>query len=370
MDKLSQIALSMIPGLGPSSIRRLIELYPDQDIFSLPPSELRHAFGRHTSIANAIINKSTFARAEEEMRFVERGGLRALFFTDPEYPCRLNNEETQDCPVMLYVQGNADLNAKRTVSIVGTRRATQAGRDNCGELVRQLVPQNVTVVSGLAYGIDATAHASSVERGLPTVAVLGHGLDIIYPQANRALAEKILEQGGALVTEYVSRTAINPRNFPARNRIIAAMGDATVVVEASEKGGALITAAMAGSYMRPVFAVPGRLNDTYSRGTNNLIATNRALLIRTADDISYHLGWPMPEREAAQQELFPTFTPAEQQVIDLLRANQVMAIDEMASRLEKPLVQVASILFNLEMQKAVHPLPGKLYELRRADFNK
>lgn len=368
MDKLSQIALSMLPGLGPTGCRRLVELYPDQDIFALPPSELRHAFGSHAAIANAIINKSTFARAEEELRFVENGGLRVLFFTDPEYPTRLNNEETQDCPVLLYVQGNADLNATRTVSIVGTRRATQAGRDNCGELVRQLKPLGATVVSGLAYGIDSVAHSASVEHGLPTVAVLGHGLDIIYPTANRGLAEKVIGQGGALITEYPSRTAINPRYFPARNRIIAAMGDATVVVEASEKGGALITAAIAGSYLRPVFAVPGRLSDTYSRGTNNLIATNKALMIRSVDDLSYHLGWPMPEREAAQQELFPSFTAAEQQVIDLLRANQVMAIDEIAERLGKTLVQVASMLFNLEMQKAVRPLPGKLYELRRTDF--
>lgn len=326
-------------------------------------SQLTGIFGGRTAIINNILGRTAFQRAEEEMLFIERGGLKALFFTDSAFPKRLNQEETHDCPVLVYVQGDADLNAERTVSIVGTRRATQAGRDSCGELVRQLNPLGATVVSGLAYGIDSVAHSSALEHELPTVAVLAHGLDIIYPSANRTLAEKILENGGALVTEFPSRTAINPRYFPARNRIIAALGDATIVVEASEKGGALITAAIAGSYLRPVFAVPGRLNDTYSRGTNGLIATNKAMLIRSVDDLSYHLGWPMPGREAAQQELFPTFSPAEQQVIDLLRVNQVMAIDEMASRLGKPLVQIASMLFNLEMQKAVRPLPGKLYEL-------
>ncbi len=365
MADIYQIALAFTPGIGCTSCRQLIDICGSAEaLFSMSRSQLVEIFGNRTAIIGNILSRTAFQRAEEEMRFVERGGLRALFFTDPAFPSRLNQAETQDCPVLIYVQGNADLNATRIVSIVGTRRATQAGRDNTDQLVRQLVPLGTTVVSGLAYGIDTAAHAAAVEHGLPTVAVLGHGLDRIYPPANRGLAEKILAQGGALVTEYPSQTAINPRYFPARNRIIAAMGDATVVVEASEKGGALITAAIAGSYMRTVFAVPGRLTDTYSRGTNNLIAANKALLLRSADDMAYHMGWPMPEAAPVQQELFPALNPTEQRVVDLLGVNSVLALDEIASRLDMPVVKVASVLFNLEMQKIVRPLPGRLYEIR------
>ena len=365
MADIYEIALAFTPGIGCTSCRQLIDICGSAEaLFTMSHSQLTELFGHRAAIIKSITGRAAFPRAEEELRFVERGGLRALFFTDPAFPSRLNREETQDCPVLLYVQGEADLNAERTISIVGTRRATQAGRDNCDQLVRQLVPLGTTVVSGLAYGIDTAAHVAAVEHGLPTVAVLGHGLDRIYPPTNRALAEKIISQGGALVTEYPSLTAINPHYFPARNRIIAGLGDATVVMEASEKGGALITAAIAGSYLRPVFAVPGRLTDTYSRGTNNLIAVNKALLLRSADDVAYHLGWPMPEGEAVQQELFPTLNTTEQKVVDLLKVNQMMSIEELASRLEIPLVQVASILFNLEMQKVVRPLPGRMYELR------
>ena len=365
MDKLSHIALCMTPGLGPTSLRRLVDVYPGQDIFALPPSELLAAFGGHREIAESIIRKTAFARAEEELRYCEQRGIRPLFFTDPDFPQRLNRDETSDCPALIYVLGNADLNADRTVSIVGTRRATSVGRDTTDLLVRQLQPLGPYVVSGLAYGIDTAAHTASLAQGLPTVAVLGHGLDQIYPPSNRQLASDIVAHGGALVTEYPSGTAINPRYFPARNRIIAALGDATVVVEATEKGGALITAAIAYSYSRDVFAVPGRLGDNCSRGTNNLIATNRALLLRSADDLAYQLGWPMPGREAQQQELFTPLSPDEQMVVDLLHKRLTMSLDELVSATSMPMAKVAAVMFNLEMQKTVRALPGRNYELAR-----
>ena len=364
MDKLSQIALSMIPGLGPSSCRKLLEAYPGQDIFSLPPAELTAAFGTHRDIAAAIRGKTTHARAEEELRFCENNGIRVLFCADADYPARLNREETQDCPVVLYVLGKADLNTGCSLAVVGTRRATAQGRDITDRLVGQLQYLGLPVVSGLAYGIDTAAHTAALNHGLPTVAVLGHGLDRIYPSSNRPLAKRILEQGGALVTEYPNGTAINPGYFPARNRIIAALADATLVVEASEKGGALITAAIAGSYHREVFAVPGRLTDTYSRGTNNLIATQRALMVRDAVDIADYMGWPRPSQHSAdsQKELFPALSPDAQRLYELLKKNQHLTIDELATLSGWPLPQVAGILFNLEMQKVVRALPGRLYE--------
>ena len=364
MDKLSQIALSMIPGLGPTSCRKLLEAYPGEDIFALSPAELNAAFGTHRDIAAAIHGKTTPARDEEELRFCERSGIRVLFCTDDDYPARLNREETQDCPVVLYVLGNVDLNAERALAVVGTRRATSQGRDVTDKLIGQLKPLALPIVSGLAYGIDAAAHNAALTHGLPTVAVLGHGLDRIYPAANRPLAKRILEQGGALVTEYPNGTAINPGYFPARNRIIAALADATLVVEASEKGGALITAAIAGSYHREVFAVPGRLTDTYSRGTNNLIATQRAQMVRDAGDITDYMGWPRPltDKADAQAALFAELSPDGQRFYDLLKKHQQLTLDEMVGLTGLSLPRVAGILFDLEMQKMVRALPGSIYQ--------
>ena len=364
MDTLSQIALTFTPGLGPTSIRRRVEAYPDEDIFALPPAELHTAFGTHRDIAAAIAGKTGFARAEQELRYAEQNNIRPLFFTDSDFPARLNSPETADCPALLYVLGGADLNPQRALAVVGTRRATPQGRDTTDSIVHQLMPLAPTIVSGLAYGIDTAAHTAAVDGGLPTVAVLGHGLDRIYPPQNRRLAQQIVGQGGALVTEYPSFTAINPSYFPARNRIIAALADATLVVEASEKGGALITAAIAAGYQRDVFAVPGRISDTYSTGTNNLIATNKALMARHADDITYHLGWPsVGKATGSQPSLFPTLTPQEQSLVDLLHRNGSLTLDQLASLGGLPMPKVASMVFNLEMQKVVRALPGRLYEL-------
>lgn len=364
MDAVSQIALSMIPGLGPTSCRKLLDAYPGQDIFSLPPNELKLAFGSHHQPLEAILSKATHARAEEELEFCEHNGIKVLFCTDAEYPTRLNREETQDCPVVLYVLGAANLNAERMLSVVGTRRATSQGRDTTDRLVEQLQYLDLPIVSGLAYGIDTAAHTAALQHELPTVAVLGHGLDRIYPSSNRPLAKRILEQGGALVTEYPNGTAINPRYFPARNRIIAAMSDATLVVEASDKGGALITAAIAAGYHREVFAVPGRLTDTYSRGTNTLIATQRAQMVRDADDIADYMGWP--RRQAglsdSQTSLLPQLSSDEQRLYGLLKQGRQLSIDELVGLSGFPMPRVASILFNLEMQKVVRVLPGHLYE--------
>ena len=352
-------------GLGNSAIRRLVDIYPDEDIFALPHSELKAAFGTHTNILESIANKSTFTRAEEELRFCENNHIRPLFFTDPDYPARLNTPETDDCPALLYCLGKADLNPERSIAVVGTRRATAIGRDNTDFLVHDLKSYNPHIISGLAYGIDAAAHKAALDYGLPTVAVLGHGLDRIYPAANRPLAKSIIENGGALVSEYPSGTAINPRFFPARNRIIAAMADATVVVEASEKGGALITAAIAGSYQRDVFAVPGRLGDTYSKGTNNLISTNRALLTRNARDIAFQMGWPIEGEQLTLGNLDVTrkLTPDEQHIVDLFQDHDLLTMEELTTLSGFSLARTASILFNMEMAKQVRTLPGHLYQL-------
>lgn len=368
MATVFEIALAMTPGIGNATCRRLMELCPSAEaIFAMSHSQLVELFGDHHAIIAAIEQRDTMPRAEKELRYMEAKGIRAMFFTDEDYPQRLNREECADSPALLYVLGQADLNVERSVSVVGTRRATAHGRDATDRLVQQLKAYNTTIVSGLAYGIDTAAHTAALEHGLPTVAVLGHGLDRIYPPQNRQLASRLLSAGGALVTEYPAGTDINPGYFPARNRIIAALGDATVVVEASQKGGALITAAIAGSYHRDVFAVPGRLTDTYSAGTNNLIATNRACLLRTADDIALQLGWPV----AGQQTVIegtppsPQLAPDEERLAGLLRKNITLTLDEIVNLSGMPMPKVAAMLFNLEMNKVVRALPGRLYEFCR-----
>lgn len=367
MDILSKIALTFTDGLGNTSIRRLVDLYPDEDIFALPPSELKAAFGTHHKTLESIVGKSAFTRAEEELQFCENNHIRPLFFTDPDYPTRLNTPETDDCPALLYCLGTVNLNPERSIAVVGTRRATPVGRDNTDMLVQGLASYGPHIISGLAYGIDSAAHTSALDHCLPTVAVLGHGLDRIYPESNRPLAKRIIENGGALVTEYPSGTAINPRYFPARNRIIAALSDATVVIEASDKGGALITAAIAGSYQREVFAIPGRLGDTYSKGTNNLIATNRALLVRNARDIAFQLGWPIAGEQLTMDNLDDAkkLSSEEQRVVDQLKDNDILTLEEISTSTGFSLAKTASLLFNLEMDNCIHTLPGHTYQLIR-----
>lgn len=367
MASIHEIALVMTPGIGNTTCRHLMELCSSaEELFSLSHKQLIELFGDHHDIISAIEHRTAMPRAEQEMCYSESKGIRPLFFTEDAFPQRLNREDCMDSPALIYVLGNADLNAERTVSVVGTRHATPQGRENTNELVKQLTAYNTSIISGLAYGIDTASHVAALDNDLPTVAVLGHGLDRIYPQQNRPLASRIVHNGGALVTEYPSGTAINPRLFPARNRVIAALGDATVVMEASAKGGALITATIASSYHRDVFAVPGRLTDTYSVGTNNLIATNRACMLRTADDVALQLGWPvaghqMTIADEPQQKL----TPDEERVVELLRKNLTLTLDEIVVRTNMPMPKVASLLFNLEMNKIVRVLPGRMYELCR-----
>lgn len=353
----------MIPGLGAIGCRRLVESYPEEDIFALSPTELRMACGDH--VATAILNKESHAKAEKQYQWAEKHGIRTLFFTDPDYPSRLNRPETRDCPVLLYVLGTADLNSPRTAALVGTRKATPHGRDFTAGIVARLTPLSVTVVSGLAYGIDTAAHQASVDNRLTTIAVLGHGLDNLYPPENRKLAAKIIEQGGALVTEYPMGAAINPSNFPTRNRIIAALSDCTLVMEASQRGGALITASIAEHYRRPVFAVPGRPGDTYSLGTNQLIATGHALMLCNVDDITRKLGWTTANKTTPDtfQATLPLYDPQTQKLIELLRTLGDLPVDTLANQTGLPLPQVTSILFNLEVEGTVSPLPGQKYHL-------
>ena len=362
------IALTLVVGLGPKTIRQLLDICPDtQSLFSMTRPQLKEIFGHHESVINSIENKDVLKNAEAIMAEAERYGINVLFCTDEAYPQRLNETGCEDSPVLIYKMGSCDLNAQHSVAVVGSRKATEYGRATTSRLIEEMAGDKLLVVSGLAYGIDTAAHTAAIINQLPTVAVLGHGLDMIYPSQNRGLAKRILESGGALVTEYPIHTEIKATNFPARNRIIAALADATIVVEAAERGGALITANIASSYHRDVFAVPGRLDDSTSEGCNNLIVNNKATMIRNAGDLFFQMGWKntfdKKRRKEQQMAIFATLSPNEQSIVDLLVQNKEMGLDEIVQQSDMSLPKIASIMVELELKNIIRCLPGRIYKL-------
>jgi DNA processing protein len=363
-DKLIyQIGLTLIPGVGDVLGRKLVSLCGSAEaVFREPRHHLKKMPRIGELLAQAAGKSEILQRAEKELVFIERYHITPLFFQDKGYPHRLKN--CLDSPVMLFYKGTADLNSSRVVGIVGTRKATEYGKSVTHDLVGGLVQQQVLVVSGLAYGIDSCAHRYSLDFGLNTVGVLGHGLDTVYPWLHRPLAERMLTQGG-LITEFLSATRPDRTNFPKRNRIIAGMCDAIVVVEAGLKGGALITADIANSYNRDVFAVPGRVTDPFSDGTNFLIRTNRAALVQKADDIEYLMGWKKVTgpAQATQRKIFIEMTPDEERIVTLLQETGQLSIDEICIQTETPMSKASASLLNLEFEGIVKCLPGKVYSL-------
>lgn len=362
------IALSRIPGLGNKTLRQLVGYCPNpEQLFDMSHAQLAEIFKKHTDIIAAFENKAVLKQAETEVEQLKRYGIETLFFTDADYPQRLNNAGCEDSPALLYRLGSCNLNAERTVALVGSRKCSDYGFTTTTRLVTEMAADRPLIVSGLAYGIDTAAHKACVENDVPTVAVLGHGLDIIYPNQNKPLAKSILEKGGSLLTEYPLGTAINPKYFPARNRIVAGMADATVVVESAERGGGLITANMANSYHREVFAVPGRLGDPLSEGCNNLIVNNKAIMLRNAGDIYFQMGWQgilsNRRHKEEQQSLFATLSGDELAVVNLLKEFREMSMDEIDKNCTLSLPKIASLLLDLELKGVVRCLPGRLYKL-------
>ncbi len=360
---LYQIALTMIPGVGDILGKKLVNLCGSAEaVFREPRGHLRKMPRVGEFLARAVGNREILARAEKEVAFVEKYRIRCLFFQDRDYPYRL--KQCIDGPVVFFYKGTADLNAPRVVSIVGTRSATEYGRVITRRIVEGLVAQQVLVVSGLAYGIDSNAHRVALDCGLNTVGVLGHGLDRLYPSVHTHLAEKMLTQGG-LLSEFLSGTKPDRENFPKRNRIIAGLSDAVIVVEAAQKGGALITADIANSYSRDVFAVPGRIGDPFSEGTNYLVRTNRAALIQKPEDIEYLMGWKSERTgpPTVQRKIFVEMTAEEERIVAILGERGQTGIDEISIIAEMAMSKVSASLLNLEFEGVVKCLPGKVYTL-------
>jgi len=357
---LYQIAISLIPGIGDINAKKLISYCGSAEaIFRESKKNLLKIPGMGVSTVNSILSHNVLDRAEEEIEFIEKYNIVPLYFLDKDYPFRLKH--CMDSPVMLYYKGNANLNASRIVSVVGTRRSTAYGREICDHLIRDLAGSDMLVVSGLAYGIDTQAHRSAVEHGIPTVGILAHGLDRLYPAQNRSLAEKMLDNGG-LLSDYLSGTIPDRENFPKRNRIIAGMADALVVVESAKRGGALITANIANSYNRDVFAFPGKVIDNYSEGCNYLIKTNKAALIQSAADIRYIMNWGDAKKPGKQTKLFRALNPEEEQVMEILKTGKPVGIDYIVMQSKMSNSKIAAILLSLEFDGMVSSLPGKMFK--------
>ena len=307
-------------------------------------------------------------RAEAEIRFMEEHRIRALTLTSDDYPQRLT--ECPDAPIIIYYTGNADLNQTRIISIVGTRRMTTYGEDLIRRFIRDLrqyCPE-VLIVSGLAYGVDICAHKQALENGYPTVGVLAHGLDQIYPYRHRETAAQMLNHGG-LLTEFMSQTNADKPNFVRRNRIVAGMADATILIESGAKGGGLITADIAQSYARAVFAFPGNVGQPYSEGCNNLIRDNGAGLISNAEDFVKAMGWLDETRlqqaiaDGIERNLFPDLSPEEQQIVSLLQQTNGLQLNIITVKTGIPIGRLTALLFQLEMKGVVKPLAGGIYHL-------
>lgn len=361
--RLSLLALHFIPGIGDHLIRQLVSYCGSAErVFQLPKGKLLKIPGIGEVTADAIRQGKPFANAENEIRKAEKENTTLLFFTDPDYPSRLR--QINDAPSLLYVKGNIDFENPKVVGIVGTRQATAYGRDRVDELVADLVPHKALIVSGLAYGIDIHAHKQALKFSLPTVGVMGSGIDVIYPAAHKETAKKMMENGG-IATEHRFGTQPDAHNFPARNRIVAALCDCVIIVEAAEKGGALITAEIANSYNKDVFAFPGNIGQSHSAGCNNLIKSNRANLITTVKDLEYIMSWDAataPKKKASFN--LEKFLPEEQKVIKAMMENKnQLMIDELSWKTNIPISQLASILLQLEFGGIVTSLPGKVYRL-------
>ena len=365
-EQVAMLALSRVQVPQLALIRELIEtvgsakeLLENGDIIGdiVPEASPR--------LRQLLCDRSLVEHAEREMEFIESKGIKLICYGDEAYPCRL--AECADAPLVLHSLGNADLNARRIVSIVGTRHASEYGKALCENFVADLArfAPGTLIVSGLAYGIDVCAHRAALKAGLPTIGVLAHGLDRIYPGAHRATAKQMLENGG-LLTEFMSGMEPFPSNFLQRNRIVAGMADATVVVESASKGGSLGTASLALGYDRDCFAFPGRVNDQYSQGCNELVSRNRAALITSAYDFVEAMNWEAAtakkSAEERQTELFPDLLPDETSVMTALRdSSDGLQVNQMVVQLNIPINRLLPLLFEMEMKGLVKAVAGGCY---------
>jgi DNA processing protein len=363
-ELLYQLALTLVPNIGDVQAKILIHhLGQASSVFKARKQDLEKLEGIGEIRAASIKQFKEFDAAEKEMAFIEKHQIQTLFLTDANYPQRLLH--CADSPTLLFYKGQANLNASRIIAVVGTRHCSEYGRQFTEDLIHDLSQESVLVVSGLAYGIDSIAHRAALKENLPTIGVVGHGLDSIYPLSNAGLAREMIKQQGGLLTEFFSGTKPDKHHFPLRNRIVAGMSDATIVVETNSKGGSMITAKLANAYNRDVFAVPGRVTDKNSTGCHELIQHNKAMLLTNAEDLLQAMGWKDQKKQVKKQtELFIELTTEERMIVDLLQQKENMHIDEMNLLTALSTSTIAAAILNLELQNVIISLPGKRYKLR------
>lgn len=361
-ELLYTLALLKVDGIGDIVAKKLISHCGSaENIFAAGKTQLLSINGIGENLYKKI--KSTFAikEAEQELKFISDQNINLLHYQNPDYPERLKH--CIDGPVLLFTAGNINIKNRKIISIVGTRQITSYGTEFCKNLIAGLAPMNPVIVSGFAYGADIVAHQAAMDNNLQTIGVLAHGLNQIYPKPHKNYMAKMEENGG-FITEFWSTSNPDRENFIKRNRIVAGISEATIVIESAEKGGSLITAELANDYNRDVFAVPGRISDKYSQGCNNLIKTQKANLITNAADVMYMLNW-QPEAkktEAIQKQLFISLNAEEEKIYNYLLKNGKTLVDIIALECELPVFKISSLLLNLELQGVVRPLPGKLFE--------
>lgn len=357
-----KIALGLIPRIGDINARKLVSHFGNVEaIFHEPYRNLLRIPGIGSEIAKYISDRSYLDTAEKEAEYVTKNNIRTYFYLDSDYPFRLR--QCDDSPVVFFFKGNCNLDTSKILSIVGTRNATQRGRELCEKIIGGLASghPDLVIASGLAYGIDITSHKAALANNLQTIGVLAHGFKTIYPAIHASTAKSMIAKGG-LVTDFLSDALPERNNFLKRNRIIAGLSDATLVVESGIKGGALVTADIANSYNRDVLAVPGRPDDQWSAGCNSLIRSNKAFLAESSDDIEYFLNWkPEKSKPAIQRTLFSDLDDTEKTIFELLSKQGELTIDTICRSLDIPVYKLSSLLLQMEFKGLLKCSPGNLY---------
>ncbi len=355
------LALLKVEGVGDIMAKKLMNHCGSAEaVFKTKTQQLAAIDGVGTMLLKNLKDQSVFDKANKELEFIQNNSINVSYFQNENYPDKLKH--CVDAPVLLFTAGNIDLKNRKIISIVGTRQITSYGTEFCKKLIEDLTPINPVIVSGFAYGVDIVAHQLAMENNLQTIGVLAHGLNQIYPKNHKKYMAK-MEQNGGFMTEFWSSSNPDKENFVKRNRIVAGMAEATIVIESAERGGSLITANMANDYNRDVFAVPGRTTDKYSTGCNNLIKTQKANVLTSAADLVYMLNWDIKEEpKAVQKQLFVSLDNDEQKIYDYLLKSGKELMDIIALECEFPIYRVSSILLNMELKGVIRPLPGKLFE--------
>lgn len=356
------LALQRVKGVGDINAKKLISHCGSaKNVLNEKKSNLAKINGIGESSLQFLFNEDNLKAAEKELNYILQNNVETMYFSDDNYPEKLKH--CIDAPILLFKDGQFNLKNRPIISIVGTRKITSYGRDFCERLISELAPYKPIIVSGFAYGVDICAHKAAVKNNLTTIGVLAHGFEEIYPKSHKKYVSEILEKGGFL-TDFWHNDILIRENFLKRNRIVAGISEATIIIESADKGGSLVTADIANSYSRDVFAVPGRTTDNFSKGCNDLIKRNKAAILTSSKDLIEMLNWDLERKVKApiQKQLFVELDENEQIIYDFLLESGKQLLDAISLKCKLPIYKTTTILFDLEMKGVVKPLPGRLFE--------